>query len=153
MDLLLLEFNLPPFSINSYYYRTRQRTKEARLWANDIFRTLANYKEDILEFRSNFDVTQHSLGLELVFTYPQNIFYTKQNTISSKTMDITNVEKPILDLLTHPRYNERPLPEGCLNLNIDDKFITEMHSTKQAGKEYSIKAIFYIIKRYTEQYE
>lgn len=134
---LHIELNSPPFSINNYYYKTRQRTKEARLWANDVFRQIHLIKDSIIEFRNKFNANEHGLEIDLKFIYPKSIFLNKENTISARTMDLSNVEKPIIDLLTQTRYAERPVPEGAENLRIDDRYIIALKSTKTAQNDDS----------------
>lgn len=145
---LKLKFIAPPFSINAYYYKTRQRTRGARLWANDIFRQMDMFYDDIVEFRDQFDVGIHGLEIDLKFYYPEELFFNKAGTISAKTMDLSNVEKPLIDLLTQSKYADRAIPEGAENLRIDDRYIIALRSSKHpqiATLPHSIEVVFKIV--------
>lgn len=53
--------------------------------------------------------------------YPLDTFYNNQGVVSARTMDLSNVEKPLLDRVFLQR------------LKVDDRFVTELHSTKAPG--------------------
>lgn len=89
-----------------------------------------------------FHLKKHALGLAgigarhvqvngtfavlLEFVYPKAVFYNKQGTISSKSHDLSNVEKGLIDLIF-----------GA-TMGVNDKYITKLVSTKRSGAEYSI---------------
>lgn len=96
--------------------------------------------------REKFDTKKHCYEIHLKFFYPPTRFYTKTGEISSKTMDITNVEKCLVDLIFQPKYFGKTHPEGADNLNIDDKWLTKMVSEKVAHTEdnYKIEVVIKI---------
>ena len=119
--------NVPPFSINKMYYATvKTRTKEARLWSEDVLNELKSkpgLQKTFKRMRDAFDPAKHSFHITLKYHYPKEIFYTVKGYVSAGTMDQSNVEKPLIDLLFLPKY-------GDLNLGIDDRYITSLYSEK-----------------------
>lgn len=81
---------------------------------------------------SNFDASRHGFHIELTCFYPQEQFKAKAGNISSKTQDITNWEKPLVDLLFLDKYSFSQAPFGIQNIRIDDKFIVSMLSQKKS---------------------
>jgi hypothetical protein len=121
-----------PFSINSYYGRDRRhKTPAAREWEQQVFHALsAKYPQQVLkELREAYLPEKHSWSIRLIAFYPN--FFTKSGNISNKTHDITNWEKPLVDLLFSPRYHDAPYPYGAPNLNCDDRFLVSLYSRKR----------------------
>lgn len=124
---------IKPFSINAMYYGdARTKTSQAREWSYQVFHQLStlNNLNNMKDLREYFNPTKHQVSIEILVEYPKNIFFTKNGTISAKTIDITNFEKVITDLFFDKRYFDKEYPYGCKNLNIDDKYITELFSKK-----------------------
>ena len=117
------------------------KTKEYNEWSCAVFHRLDTEDslkslEDLREF---FDPKIHKYLINLKFTYPKDILYTKKGALSARAHDISNIEKPLIDLLFLPVYFDKPSPYGCKNLNIDDKYITKMSSEKVPGEEFNIE--------------
>lgn len=147
----ILELAIKPFSINAYHYADkRHKTKEAKDWEMQVFHLL-NIKSNqnkLEELRNFFKPELHLYFVKIICFYPNNEFYTKSNIISQRTIDITNFEKPIIDLLFLPKHFDNPYPYGCKNLNIDDKYLWKISSQKMPhnNQEYIIKIYIKIIK-------
>ena len=136
-----------PFSINALWCRDkRYKTVEAQAWASTILVALSlkENKKKLKELRQYFDPMKHVYKVELTFFYPDHVLYTKQGYVSSKAHDLSNVEKPLIDLIFLPRFYDRPSPYGAKNLNIDDKYILQLTSKKQSGKSFKIKISLHI---------
>lgn len=86
------------------------------------------------ELKEEFDPTKHCIKVEITCYYPHEIFFTKKGTISAKTFDLSNVEKPIVDVIFLEKYATNTIK----NLGIDDKFITDLNSKKRPSSEHSI---------------
>lgn len=128
---------LKPFSINAMYYGDgRTKTQAARDWSYQVFHKLSQegIKTKLKKLRDHFDHKKHGYVVRLSATYPEKLFYRKAGGISAKTMDISNWEKPLIDLLFLPKYFDQEPPYGCENLNIDDKYIVGLSSRKQPGE-------------------
>ncbi|GAC1502995.1 MAG: hypothetical protein NVS1B10_07950 [Candidatus Saccharimonadales bacterium] len=115
------------FSINQKSCRdARFTTSEYKSWATEVLARLEEFKalHDLaLEHASKGGVFHVSLVAE----FPHSVFYNKAGEVSSKTIDITNHEKPFIDLLF-----------GHF-MNVNDKFIVSMVSRKAAGATYGIR--------------
>lgn len=131
-----------PISINSMFCRdVRYKSVAYNEWSSNIFHKLQTEEnlqamEDLRDF---FDPEKHGFVVNLKFFYPRNILFTKKGTLSAKAHDLSNIEKPLIDLIFLPCYFDKPSPYGCKNLNIDDKFICELSSKKLPAEEHSIE--------------
>lgn len=138
-----------PFSVNSLYYaRQKVKTTEARQWSAKIMYQLSN-EENLLklkDLREYFDPSKHYYSISLNFYYPKSKLFTKKGQLSAKAHDLSNIEKPIIDLIFLPVYFDKEVPLGCENLNIDDKYILKLKSEKKicTDDEYHISAIIEI---------
>ena len=122
-------------------------TQAYKDWSATVFHRLSSEEnlkalEDLREF---FDSEKHSYKVDIKFTYPKNILFTKKGSMSARAHDLSNIEKPLIDLIFLPCYFDKPSPYGCKNLNIDDKFISALSSKKLPGDEHFIEIDLTII--------
>ncbi len=139
-----LTLKLKPFSINAMFCRDkRHKTIEAQEWSCSVLVALASKenRKKLKQLRDHFDPKQHVYKVELTFFYPKHVLYTKDGPISARAHDLSNIEKPLLDLLFLPAFYDR---YNCKNLNIDDKYITHLVSKKCVGKSFKIKINIHI---------
>jgi hypothetical protein len=146
-----IEFTVfaPGFSINSAYYLksfkgkspSKIRTRECRDWGDDILIQIQKMKQEFEEFKESFDDKIHAVEIDLTFYIPGSKFYTKAGHISIASLDLTNVEKLLVDLIFDSRFHGRELlGHSIVNLNLDDKLIVSMTSKKRPSKKsYKIK--------------
>ena len=130
------------FSINSMHYATKRiKTSDARHWENSIFHYLnkSSNQEALKKLREAFDKRKHGWEVSITFIYPDAELYTKTGELSSKVHDLSNVEKPIIDLVFLPKYHKLDPPYGCPNLDCDDRYIKRLHSEKVVGAEAAIE--------------
>jgi len=131
-----------PFSINSMYCKNRAyKSADYNKWSADIFYKLAS-DENLQAFhdlREFFDPLKHGYIVNLVSYYPRDILFTKKGGLSARAHDLSNIEKPIIDLIFLPCYYNKSTPYGCHNLNIDDKFIYELSSKKLPADGHRIE--------------
>lgn len=126
--------NVDPFSINKLHYRDGKiKTRDAREWECQVFHELSKQvpQDAMRELRELFDPVKHSYCVKLVCNLPEKKFFNKEGTISAKSMDLSNWEKPLIDLIFLDRYSEFAPPFGVLNLKTDDRYITSLISRKQ----------------------
>ena len=140
----IITLKLKPFSVNAMFGRDkRHKTIEAKEWSCSVLVALAlkENRKKLKELRQFFDPKEHVYHIDLTFFYPKHILYTKDGPISARAHDLTNVEKPLVDLIFLPVYYDRPSPYGAKNLNIDDKYITKVVSQKKptSGSKPKIK--------------
>lgn len=135
MEVTLLIIS-EPFSINKMYYNkgnTKVRTQDARNWSYQVFQQLdqAYNKQQLQLFRDIFDPSKMGIEINIQIRYNDSKLYKKDGTISSSSMDCSNFEKPLIDLLFLPKYFDRTPPDGCKNLKVDDKYILRLISEKK----------------------
>ena len=138
----VITLKLKPFSINAMYGRDkRHKTTAFQEWCCSILVALAlkENKKKLKELREFFNYKRHVYKVEITFFYPKHVLYTKDGPISAKAHDLSNIEKPLIDLVFLPIFYDKPSPYGTKNLNIDDKYITHLVSKKRVSKSYKIK--------------
>lgn len=125
------------------YYATRKAlTKECRTWQHHLMHQLSlpENAQSLAELSKHFDHNKHVYKIKIVAYYPKEILLRGDGSISSKSFDITNIEKPLVDVIFLPKYNELSPPYGCSNLSIDDKYIVKCISEKRISNT----GMFYI---------
>lgn len=147
-----LTISLKPLSINSTYYHGSARygkNTKAKDWTYDAFSELMYFenKEKLKLLRDYFDVSKHAYLVSLNWKFPKSILITKTNTLSSKAHDLSNIEKSIIDILFLPSNFSDDKSQGCLNLNIDDKHMLQLHSKKSLSEseDYSLEITVEIV--------
>lgn len=114
------------FSVNAYHFRDkRHKTPEARQWEASIQEALAEHKV-LVDMALTFKEKGGFFEIEMDFIYPPYVFFNKDKTISSKTFDLSNVEKPLIDQIFG----------GVMDVN--DKNILRMISRKMCGVSFGI---------------
>lgn len=133
-----ITFTLPlePFSVNRTYYRDRRhKTQDFRDWELATVNALAlpAVQQKLDRVRNAFDPQQHAFVVRFKFMYPKSVLFNKQGQVSSRAEDLSNVEKPLLDVLFLPKYHVQPFPWGCPNVNADDKHVLRLTSEKSVS--------------------
>ena len=133
-------FSIPvgPFSVNRMHSRDkRHKTAVYKQWERSILEELNRplIQQQLKKFRESFVEGQHEVWLILRSFYPKAKLINQQNDISSRAEDLTNWEKPLVDLLFLPKFHVQPFPYGAPNCNTDDKRITKMKSSKEVSPD------------------
>ena len=125
---MIVSFEVPmkAFSINSYYYASRKvKTKEAREWEERFLEFLEEEKQ-LVDLAQEFNDKGGTFKITIAIEYPHHIYYNNLQLISSQTFDCSNTEKIIIDRV----FGDK--------MQINDKYITELHSYKLAGAYHRI---------------
>jgi len=129
---MVIKFDIlsPPFSINTYYYKNRQRTRLARLWGQEVHKQLMDLdlKDEFAEFRSKFNLKKDALSITIVYFRKSKSFFNANKQISIRSMDLTNIEKPLVDLIFDKRHKEK---YDIDTLQMNDTVVCELHSYKR----------------------
>jgi hypothetical protein len=130
-----VSFTLPlePFSVNRTYYRDRRhKTQDFRDWELATINALAApaVQTKLSQIRGAFDAKKHGFVVRFKAMYPASVLFNKQGQISSRAEDLSNIEKPLLDVLFLPKYHVQSFPWGCPNVNADDKYVLRLTSQK-----------------------
>lgn len=115
-----------------YYRDRRNKTQDYRDWETAAFQAINQpfVQQKLAKIRENFDESKHSFLVRFSFLYPPAVLLTKSGTVSSRAEDLTNIEKPLLDLLFLPKYHVQSPPYGAPNVNVDDKHVIRLTSSK-----------------------
>jgi len=109
-----------------YYGDKRHgKTAAAKEWSEQVLQALSRYKSELKQFRDYFEPSRHIYSVSIEMLVPHDTLYTKKGELTSKVHDLSNIEKPIVDLLFLPKFFEY-----CENLNIDDRYLGELRSLK-----------------------
>lgn len=131
------------FSLNRAYYKASfTRTIECRQWGNAICHALQS-KENVAAvaaFKQKFDISNDAIGVFMKFSIPVGVFYTKSQSISRFSMDLSNVEKLLLDLIFDKKH-------GPHALDLDDKLVTQLISEKVPANSFCIDIGLKILRR------
>lgn len=127
---MILEFylNLPAFTVNKSTYRDiRFKSAAYKSWATKVD-LLLKANPDLQKFSTYFHA-QSKYAIQATFTviYPEKEYYNADGEISSYTIDVTNFEKLLQDLIF------------TKNLKINDKYVKQLISRKEAGPDVQIK--------------
>lgn len=130
-----LILNSSPFSINRMTYRDkRQKTEDFKQWVYGIEEELRleRNQKSLKLLRDYFDPKLHYYSVSLTFYYPAHLIFTKDGYMSAKAHDCSNIEKPLIDIIFLPQYKVE-------NLEIDDKYIADLHSRKRPLEGHCIE--------------
>ena len=141
---MTIEFTLKlePFSVNRMYYRDRRhKSQDYRDWELAVLQAMraTSVQQELAKIRDAYNEALHYFEVELNYVFPKEVLYNKKGLLSSRAEDLTNIEKPLIDLLFLPKIHIQPAPYGVPNLNTDDKNILKLVSCKSAGTSYEIQ--------------
>ena len=132
--------NIEPFSINKAYYKgTFNRTKELREWSDRIINQMATPVNQAIIKEYKKLLKDKAIGMRIYFFIPHKNFYTKDGSISIRSKDLSNIEKNLIDLIFGSKYN-------VMGLDIDDKNIVDLYSSKRVSSSFKIEIKLKIIK-------
>ena len=136
----VIKFHAKTISVNSMYYgnRLHGKTAEAKKWSSQILFTISKYSEEFKALREFFNPKKHVYSFKMKMFVPRNVMYTKDGKMTSLIHDLSNVEKPLIDLIFLPKfYSEAPLfAEKAPNLNIDDRYLQYLSSEKVPTEDF-----------------
>lgn len=118
-------------SVNSTYYGNKSHgmVPEAKNWFSNFLHYIESNSSKFSDLKSEFDPKKHSFKVGIVYFVPQEDLYNKQGLLSSRTVDLSNIEKSIVDAIFLPKYSEHG------NLDLDDKYLTQLSSQKQVSPD------------------
>ena len=130
-----------------YYNNRSAKTQNALEWSAQILHQLnkVEIQKKLKKARDFYNPKKHKYEINLKAYYPREILFTKDGQLSGKCHDISNWEKPLIDLIFLKKYFDKPSPYGCKNLNVDDKHLSKLISEKCLSKD----GTFYIVVKLT----
>lgn len=126
-------------------------TAEAREWLGNVLYALSTPTTAacLKLIRDNFDAKKHGISIRLIWKIPKDILYTKRGELSSRSIDLTNCEKSLVDAIFLPKHFGTNVPYQCENLNLDDRYLRRLFSEKQVavGQDYSVDVTLKLINK------
>jgi hypothetical protein len=130
----IIKFKSKTASINSLYYNDKRhgKTAEAKKWSTEILVTIGQHINEFKELRELFNPKKHCYSFKMKMLIPETAMYTKDGKMTSLVHDLSNVEKPLIDLIFLPKYfSEYSIfGEKAANLNVDDRYLQYLSSEK-----------------------
>lgn len=149
MNRTLILSGVKPYSINNAYYKkTFTMTAECRVWRKTVIKALKSKENQQVmdEIRETFFSAIHGLVVKIRFGIPYSTYWTQKGDINSKSMDLSNVEKLLIDIICDERFYERGEIRNC---NVNDKYILNLISEKTPSLLSTIVVELYIYERPT----
>ncbi len=88
------------FSVNAYHYATKKiKTKPAKEWEAIILWHLQERAVPLLAMAEQWKASGGVFHITITNNYPRQMYYNRFGQVSAKTFDITNCEKPLVDLI------------------------------------------------------
>lgn len=122
---------LEPLSINKVHCRDKRHTTSTfKEWTVNVLRHINKPRNQkaINAIKESFNPKNHYLKIKITSFYPREQMFTLSNQISSKVHDVSNIEKPLIDVVFTNKFHGTDSDYKGLNFNIDDKYIKEMVS-------------------------
>lgn len=123
---IFIEFLIPvkPYSINKAYYRRGNKRKELREWEEEVSNILTKKSSSFIRKLKKLRGPPRSIAAQIGFGIPKKHYYTKLGFISKTSLDLTNLEKLLIDIVF------KNLGEYTPHLN--DAYIESMVTNKHA---------------------
>ncbi len=121
-------FNLPikAYSVNSYYYASKRiKTPGAKAYEKQVLELLEEHKP-LLDMADMWRKSGGVFQIAICNNYPTYLYYNKAGQISAKTFDVTNIEKPLVDLVMNTF------------MGVNDRFLIKCMSTKGPAAKQGI---------------
>lgn len=136
----------PPFSINAVNNINGKRrgrkvfpSKDYLAWRSVVFEEMnkPSIQQKLNVLKSYWNEETMGIEFKVTFFMPKNKLFTRKGTLHIQSKDLTNVEKPLVDLIFDERFMYRPLQGGgkINNLAIDDKNIVNLTSSKRVSED------------------
>lgn len=134
MQITITLPNIKPFSINNTYTRNvKYKSNAFNKWRKTVLEAL-NCPSNLSQCQSladTFNPALHSFYVTITVFYPTEKFFVQgskgkspKGAISSRTMDLTNTEKVLIDLI----FNK--------TISIDDRYISDLKSEKRPSEGF-----------------
>lgn len=127
-----IQLSIGPFSINQMFTLRNYKTASYKKWQEFFIHEMLrdNTQSALAEIREFFDPKKHAMSLKLQYYFPKSVLFNSSGTLSSRSFDLSNIEKNVIDLLCLPRTHEAADDWGAPNMNLDDKNIVRLVSEK-----------------------
>lgn len=124
--IVQFEVRIVPPSQNKMRYKSYAIRKEVKV-KSELFQSVIRDNFEFQRLKSTFNPEKECLEIVIRYRGPH---LNKKGLPSSKSVDITNFEKWIIDEIT--------LPSKSDSLQVDDKCVFLLHSMKELASEPSL---------------
>jgi hypothetical protein len=130
-----LSLPIKAFSVNSLHYNDRRHgyTPEAKNWIDTVAHLLSSPQnaQALKDLRDAFDPALHAYQIQIKCYIPNEIYYTKEGKLSRRSFDVSNFEKPLVDIIFLEKFR--------VGLMTDDCVLKSCHSVKLPSPDNSFK--------------
>ena len=122
-----------PLSVNAMTFRDKRfKSSKYKSWETKVLLSFTSEQsqEEFDKIRKMYQHGVHCFKVKLTAYYNTSSYFTKSGIVSNKTIDCSNWEKAIVDLLFLPKYHDLKPPSGAPNINVDDRYIISLTSEK-----------------------
>ncbi len=133
---------IEPISINKVHCRdVRYYTVAFREFAANVLHHLNSPRNQkaIAGIQESFNPQENYFRVTMKSYYPREQMFTKADAISSKTQDVSNIEKPLIDVVFTKKFHGSDTVMKGKNINIDDKYIKALTSLQLVGDSHLIE--------------
>lgn len=131
-----LELLLPikPMSVNAYTYGSKKwKTREARDYEIEFNQLLKAYALPLADMAEKWRKSYGVFKVDVVTVHPTSVLYTDRGQVSSRSFDVDNVLKPILDMVFR-------------GMGVNDKHVTMLTSSKIPGTDYEVRVTLKLVQ-------
>lgn len=111
-------FPIKGLSVNNMFYAEKRfgLNADARIWVDTLCHLLSkpDNAKKMSELRDTFDPKTQAYAIQIKSYIPKDIYYTKDGKLSRRSFDITNVEKPLVDVLFLDKFKVGLLTDDCV---------------------------------------
>ena len=125
---------MKPISNNRVNERDQRfRSSEYLNWMPKVCAHLRKERNSkvLKELREKFNHKKHYASVSITVFYPEEIFFTKKGWISKFTIDKSNDEKALLDVIFNKDFEKNNKPHKLPNIKSDDCYVADLHSYKR----------------------
>lgn len=124
------------FSINKMFSRKPRYSRVFYQWREDISFEIHLHAKKLQKITKAFNKNKHAIEMIITRYVPKDIFYTTTGSISQKSGDISNYEKPLIDAVMIKKCSKQFI-KGIFyrNLEIDDCALVNLHSYKRPTRK------------------
>lgn len=90
-----------------------------------------NNSKTLTDLRENFNFKKNYAIVKMTMYYPEEVFFTKGGWISKYTIDKSNDEKALLDILFNKDFRNKNKPLSAPNIESDDCYVADLISKKR----------------------
>jgi len=117
----------------------KRKSELYKAYTTVINNYMRKYRFECSDFETSYSPYDHFLTCTIMFEVPRHKLFTKKNAISKTSIDVDNIQKPLLDLVFKHFQT------------IDDSFICNLDSHKVCSLTNEYRTVVILKKRNIEE--